>query len=535
MNLSPKQRTWIALAIVIVGAVIANIVWVVRDQSPPLWDLADHSNRSAIYAGLLRSGELKTIFHYDTIYPPLTYLVTGAGNMVFGLHQDWPQLSLILYVVMALLAVASIARELFHNYLVTVAAPLFFALFPLAAHFSRIYDLDYPLTALVAAAIYALIRSRRFDERRWSIAVGLLVAAGLLTKWTFLVFFLPAALAIWFLFAANRWSKARTINITIVLVVIAVLAGPWYLDHYAAIIRSAELTRQNNFSVPTEQLLSIKNILYYWRAMSSGISWPALLVAVGGLAWLGWKRHRGAIILAGWVLIPYLVMTFVFYSKESRYIMPVFPALAIAAAGFLATLPRRLAMIVGTALTFILLVVWTDTSWGTRIFPNYIYRFKGLDSTYGYQKIAPSNPRYGFTYPTAYQTAIKDIPPVIKMDAIEHGKGNRQIVVAVVPNSIFLSERSLRWFGSLIKLDASYRISRELRQASWASHLDTVDYLVTKTGEQGPAVFAPHLDEIAAAEAQLGNSVFLRFELVKEFTLNGIGGASTTARLYRQK
>ena len=74
-------------------------------------------------------------------------------------------------------------------------------------------------------------------------------------------------------------------------VVAGLIAAPWYRAHVRGIFDALQGARGNGFSVPTEDLWSVKNIVYYAHGTIKGVGFLISLVLVPVLIIAGW-RHR---------------------------------------------------------------------------------------------------------------------------------------------------------------------------------------------------------------------------------------------------
>ncbi len=537
-----RKIATIILWSLIIGAVAVNLVWISLNQSPPLWDIAGHSNRSAYFAQLLSQGELGAIFNFQTIYPPFTYLVTAFLFLIGGWSALIPALSLIPFLILFILATYSLAYSLFQKRELALSAAALSLAYPLLAHFTRIYDLDFPQVALTTAAIAALLKTKHLTERWWVIWSALLIALAILTKWTAVLF--VAVPFVWELCAAikNRvgWKKLL-VNLAIGLGFILAIALPWYLVHGREIYNSSIATRNNIFSVPFENLWSWGNLSFYADQTIRGITWPLAIAFIVGLICLGWKYKKQFWYLLAAIMLPYLFLTFALYSKESRYFLPIFPFLAIVTVAIFLVWRNKLCLIGGAVLAAVSTVFWLQTSFGLPIISPTAQTDWKLATTYGLQKVTADKPYFGFTYPTRYQSNVPEIIDTLKQEIESTATPGQTIKVAVVPNSIFLSGQPLEFYSRLnglnepngkYRLDFSY--SSKVRGADWRDQIVQADYLITKTGDQGPLVWGPILPEIREAEAG-GDSIFSdNFELVKTWPLNGIEGEDQEARLYRR-
>lgn len=543
-----SHREHFILLLIIVFAVLTNIIWIWLDQSPPLWDIAGHSQRSAYFAELIAHGNIKTLLQFDTIYPPFPYIVTGILFILFGFHSDIPQYSLLLYVIVFLISTYSLSVTLFKQKWVACIATTLTLCYPLLLHFSRIYDLDFPLTVLVTASIATLFKTDHFQKRNWSILCALSIAAALLTKWTAIIF-LITPITLYCIQSYRTLSTAKRkiarMHILLILISIGILASPWYLIHAKAILHSAAATRKNIFSVPYEQLFNIQNITYYARKTMQAITWPMSIVFIAGCIRLLILKNKTLWLLLSWIAVPYLIMTFVFYSKESRYVLPLFPLLAILSASLFVQLKRKYVVPLMSIILCIGVFFWMELSWGMPFLPPSVYQPLHINTQYGYQPVTTQKVYYGFTYPTQYHTNLSEMVAVLQHDIQNHSTDKDVIHVAVIPNSIFLTAQQIQYYTRLQKIDSitqpyviDYSLSSQVRggdDSEWKNVLPTADYVITKTGDQGPEVWSGQLPLIAEEEQQLDSAVFAEFEIIGEWTLSGIEAQPQRLRLYRHR
>ncbi len=533
-RINKKKFTLFLLGFIILTAIIFNSLWIIYDQSPPLWDMAAHSARSVTFGDFIRGLHIKSIFNYPTIYPPATYLFTGSLYLIFGSKEDIPQFSLLIYLIIFLISVYGLAQKIFKKNKVTLLSVFLVLIYPELVHFTRIYDLDFPLTALVTFYIFALLKTNNFSSRKWSIILGFTVGWGVLTKWTFWIFFIGPFL-FYFLayepFGKKIISRAKKINFLIFLLISILLIAPWYFQHHLRIIFTAFLARYNVFSVPYENLFSFNNVIYYPTTIWRGMGWPLAVLAILALIFYVFQRKKESWLLIIWILIPYFILTFLFYSKESRYFLPIYPALAIITAGAIFSLKNNRFRKLLLFLTITLgIFFWVETSWKIDFFSSAVYPRLGLNGSYGF-----FNTNYGFTYPTQYHLNIKEIPRAISEDKQERGLESEESQIIVIPNSIFLSAAPIEFYGNLIGLKADYSLSSQIRTDDYFRFIKQADYLVAKTGDQGPRVFFPKIDlnKIEKELEKSNSQIFKKFKLIKSWTLNGIEQGMTEARLYR--
>src|SRR5206468_850785 len=86
------------------------------------------------------------------------------------------------------------------------------------------FQLDLPLASMVALMLVVLLRIDAFEHRGWSVAAGIVLGLGMLTKPSFAVYVLaPLALA-----AARIRSRRAVTNLILALLIGGALSLPWY-------------------------------------------------------------------------------------------------------------------------------------------------------------------------------------------------------------------------------------------------------------------------------------------------------------------
>lgn len=536
-------KTHAAFLCLLAAIVLSNIVWIWLDTSPALWDISGHSERALEIAQLFSTGHIGRIFTTPGIYPPFAYMVTAIGFLVFGSHADIPQYSLLIWVIVCAISLYSIGLQLFKRRDVATLAVFLCFGFPLFAHFTRIYDLDFPLTACVTAAVAALLKTDKFTHKKWTVAFAILCGMAFLTKWTAFLFLVVPTLAVLIPALHTRYEHRRKIaHLTLAVIIIAAMTVPWYTLHAREILATAAATRKNIFSVPFENLFSIGNITFYSNWIIRGITWPVALVSLAGLIATFVRRKFADGLLLLWIAVPYVIMTFAFYSKESRYLLPVLPALALLTAALIMHIRGRKQLIYTVIVGGIALIFWLQTSFNIHLIPSSAFASLRLQNTYGLQTVSVDKPYFGFTYPTQYHTNIPEVVDAIAYDLDPADIHDNTLHITIVPNSIFLTAQQIQYNARLTGLDTpekiytvDYSISSAVRNAGWEEAILNSDYLITKTGDQGPAIFGPGLPAVAKAEKRGDTDTFGQFELVHTWELNGIEQEPQEMRLYRKR
>ncbi len=452
------------------GAVL--IAWLAVDRRPPEWDYANHLERAVLcHRTLTEPGHsrLAEVIAESSFYPPVVTCAAGLLYLVFPVTPLTAQSVIWAFLVIGLLAIYGVGRRLVDGPTGLLAAFLF-ATAPFVVTSLLSFQLDLPLAAMVALALYALVRAEAFSRWDWSLVAGVVLGFGMLTKPPFAAYLTgPMAWAGWVaLSAPDRGARMR--RLAAALAVGVLIALPWYGPRLAAlpmqILNRSFRQAAESGHAPA---LSATGFLFY----------PRLLVPQFGLLaalLLGWgifamRRLPGARVLLWSALAPFLIFLLI-QNKNLRYTLPLLPAAAlIAACGVTAlSLSRRRAL------------TWACV---------------GL----GILQVSTA----AFAVPRAPMVGLFLGPAVVSwppnggdwhhrevLDVIRQDSGGRPVTVAVVPNDNFFSASNFRY--EVVRDRLPIRMTRGWDEAPFG-----VDYAIVKTGDQGPDAASARSDRIMAA------------------------------------
>jgi 4-amino-4-deoxy-L-arabinose transferase-like glycosyltransferase len=227
---------------------INNWLWVDTNLTLMGWDRSSHLAKTLIYNDMLGQVSLRTAFTALTWpwnRPPLPFLSVVPFYRVFGVSTDVALMSNCLYLAILLGSVYGIGRSLYGPK-VGLLASFLVSFYPVLFSISRLSYVDYAMTAMVALAIYLLLKTDGFRNRGWSLLFGFAAGLGLLTKWPFIAFAgAPIAYVAWRSGALRRvlyvsWTgsegstRMRRILSSPWLhgVAALVLTGAWYIPNW---------------------------------------------------------------------------------------------------------------------------------------------------------------------------------------------------------------------------------------------------------------------------------------------------------------
>jgi hypothetical protein len=221
---------------------------------------------------------------------------------------------------------------------------------------SRWYLVEYPLTACVAVACWLAIVPEDFTRPWVAVALGIVCGFGMLLKIAFAVFVALPIVAAWL--GSRSWRVLARVSIPCILV-----AGPWYASHWRATVDYAIASGYGDLAAAqrTGAILSLAAISAYLRLVAErGVSFYYVAVAAGAVVVALLRRQfqllRRISPLAWW-LAPFLVFLFG-ANKDIRYIAPLLPAFALAAACLLDSVLERWRLVIPLVIPVVIPVVF---------------------------------------------------------------------------------------------------------------------------------------------------------------------------------
>lgn len=310
------------------------LIWRSIDQRPPNWDMARHLYTAEVYARLLSEYHWLDLIWQYMYYPPILYIWAAKWQTLFGHSVVSAVASNVLWVGMTIGSMIAIGRSLRIKYAGLLGSVFFFTM-PLVGSVVRDYQIDIPLTAMVALTLALLIRSKRFTSFNWSLFCGICFGLGMLTKWTYPAFVaLPAVIVMLAGLSARRDRRVVLQNIITSLAVGVVIAQPWYVRNIDAVrgdFQANGAAAGVNEGDPT--VLSFAGLFWYPRAILREYLWlPWLAPVVAALAHAVKSRSQGlsleTLVLLSSSLGGLLCFTLL-RNKDARYIMPIFIGVSI--------------------------------------------------------------------------------------------------------------------------------------------------------------------------------------------------------------
>jgi 4-amino-4-deoxy-L-arabinose transferase-like glycosyltransferase len=359
-----KDRAFWFLLVLAAVYIAANI----GTGSLSTWDEALYAN---ISANILKSGDWMVMHDrpgkpwFDK--PPLYMWCTAVFYKTFGVSEFSTRLTSSIFGVATIMLLYVFVKRVSGKNAAVLAALILLAT-PHYLHFAKMGMMDVMLTFFITLMIYLFwLGQERPSYLFWSGATLILAylskgyaailgplvivlycilsgAARILIKREFILGLLLSALMIF------AWHLAQYM-----------LAGPDSVNSYFGL----HLFKRTTTSLEGHG----GGINFYQKVIfNKNVPWGVLFY--GSIAYMLWlaikEKNRLAILVVSWAALAYVVCTVV-QTKLHWYIMPVYPALAVASAVFLDKLFKRKSLGAIIAVILLIMLVQIPLSWAFKL------------------------------------------------------------------------------------------------------------------------------------------------------------------------
>jgi hypothetical protein len=334
----------------------------------PDWDPARHIGAAFSFYDAIRAGDLLEPFTAWTAYPPVVHIVGAAGLFFMG-EAVWAPVVALNVVFVPLLAVGcyQTGRLVYGDAWAGALAVLYALGVPMVVGQFHVFMTDAPETAMVAVSVWLLLASRNFEDPKFAAGAGAAVGIGMLTKEPFPMFVAGVVLV---MLARGGWRNGR--GLLAFAAIVAIVAGPWYLEHFGDL---SELARTPlDRYVPTPQQspprVSGANATWYaWAGANYQVLAPLLAFTIVGVL-LALRRllrrapgHSLTVELLCGAFIAWLGVSLT-VPHDARYSLPALVYLAVLGTGWIVSRPRVGRLLAVTLLVAIVAANVTGASTG---------------------------------------------------------------------------------------------------------------------------------------------------------------------------
>lgn len=342
-----------ALALILLFHFFNNYFWIITDQSFTGNDVLCHLTQQSELYNRLRfvwaNGQMSFFKKmYNTLlpfrenfeWPRLTYFVTFLFQMCFGNSPQVTLMTSFFYFFILVLFVYLLGVELSGKKLGLLSA-FIVSVYPCFVGLARKYGLDLPLTAVLTATIYYLVKSEYFTNRKYSVIFGITLGLGILTKMQILFFIIgPLLYVIYKIIGQGSYGKKQDARITILnlfiaLFIAAIISSILWLYALKGILQhflSEHFIVSQRRDSEVNNAFTIYGIFFYTLETLRNASLLLFIVFLVSLVFIRRIDIKEKGMMIAWIIVPYFIFTIIVGNKMGRFYFPAFPAIAVLSA-----------------------------------------------------------------------------------------------------------------------------------------------------------------------------------------------------------
>ncbi len=446
-----QAREWGAVAAGFTILALVAAAWLSVDTRPPEWDHANHLERAVNCARDLAAGDVTRLLERSSFYPPVVFCTAALVYRALPSDVAAGQATIVAFLGIGMAAAYLLGRRLASGTAGVVAA-LLFGSAPFVVYSSLRFQLDLPLASFVGATLVVLLRTDGFSRRGWSVVAGVALGLGMLTKPPFAAYVAPPLALV----ACRIRSRRALLHLAAAVLVGAALCLPWYglrLFGLATQISNRSFKQAAESGYP--DALSWASLSYYPRHFITLFGSLAVLLFIAGLV-LAVRRRQWFALSA---LFPPFVLFELLQNKNFRYALPLLPAATVVAGLGFDAVRGRSRRLLGIALVAVGAIQVSATVAGVPA---------GLEVPGLRVPLVPASP------PVRADWRHREILRLIARDS-----RGAPSTVSVVPNHAFFSVSNFRYYA--LRDDLALGFGR-----AWSDYPLNVDYVILKSGDQGP-------------------------------------------------
>jgi hypothetical protein len=259
----------------------------------------------------------------------------------------------LLFLAIALIALTVWAAQLYGMRIAIMAAALFALLPPVLAH-AGLATTDIPVTTAIAAATAVLIRWLDTPTWKWTAALAIAFGLGLLTKFSFPIYFAITAVAI--MTAARRWPVAK--GLAAIAGAVPLLWIAYFFNRLPRFFKGFMIVMRHNAEGHAAYFRGEVSETGWWEyfPVVFGIKTPIpflALAVIGAFFILRERRHRALVAIAAAMMCVAMTSRI---NLGVRHVLPIYLPLSIAAAVAVDRLWRSRAKLIAPALALWLVI-----------------------------------------------------------------------------------------------------------------------------------------------------------------------------------
>jgi outer membrane protein assembly factor BamB len=353
MNVSGRNVSWFSAhadALCVLAILAFSTIFFINLGSGHLW-AADEQTYSQWAFHMVKNGDYLTPWAYGGLFwvgkPPLNMWLMSLAYQVFGVNNFASRFWSGVFGALSLVLVFYLGKKLYNVYVGFLSA-LVLGTFTTFYGFARLAMTDVPLVFFILGSIYFFVLSEKTEKtNRYAALSGLFFGLALMTK-QIDALLIPLIIFTYLIATRRSIRFLFTKHFTLFWGVGLLVFSPW-LIYMNARFGSQFWYWYFVYDDVTRTVGTVEGhvggYLYYFSylANNENLLWVILLPFSAGLCAFNAviKRLKEDTLILLWMSIVLLVFTFA-QTKIFWYILPAFPAFAIAISSFLYQLSKKI-------------------------------------------------------------------------------------------------------------------------------------------------------------------------------------------------
>ena len=341
--LENKITKW-QLGFLIFILVFASLVIIELAYMGIQWDEITHLNGGS----LLLRGEYQEYFASYAFYPPIFDLTTASLFGIIGISVFTARLVSVIFAILSIIIVFKISNKMYGQKTALISTILF-GVMPGFVWLSRVAMIETMLVFFFTTSMYFFFNWMSFHKNKDLILSGLILGVGFLVKYQMIIAGLIMLTSIFML--SRDYLKTKLSRIPLLLLAVALVVIPWIFVSYQ--IYASGMLDQWIYAIgignPEKSLYSVRfpTPIFYFIEMT----WPyenvhpisvyLYLIGLGGLGLFSLRRKFEDKFLLIWFGVVFIFFTII-ANKHWRYVIPLFPILAISASNLIMFIYSRI-------------------------------------------------------------------------------------------------------------------------------------------------------------------------------------------------
>ena len=337
-----KKAIILLLLLVMIFFTISNYIFLKDTPNPIGRDSLIHLRNSTkiirdFYLGIFLNNPISVYHHtilYDKDYPPLYYIIAAILRTLINI--DFMFMTSTLFLILLLYSTYKIGT-LIKDEITGLLSAIFITLYPIVYLTSLHFNLELAQAAAVCFALYLLLKSDYFKNRKYSILFGLMFAIGMLIKQQVIIFIIgPLFITSFFSLLVNfKKNRTQLINLIFALLIFSLITFLFFYWIYLDPERIKSLIIRSylpiEFNMGSKKWFNLEHLLFYFKSLKMhqvGLFNLVLFLISVPIFYQNTEYKKYRSFFAIWLILPISFLTFI-PAKFPEYTISYLPVFAL--------------------------------------------------------------------------------------------------------------------------------------------------------------------------------------------------------------